>query len=53
MNFPKIDLSALPDLQTLTGAFGSLLTPGKIDGSDDSMIVMMVYIYEQFIDLVP
>lgn len=45
MNLPKIDLSALPDLETLTGVFGSLAH--KVDAtSDDTIIVVMAFIYD-------
>jgi hypothetical protein len=30
MNLPKIDISALPDLDTLTGMFGSLANPLRV-----------------------
>jgi len=43
MQLPKIDLSSLPDLTTLTGVFGSL--PSRI-GPDDSILILMAYIYE-------
>lgn len=46
MNLPSIDISALPDLSTITGVFGSV---GRvIDGasSDDTIIIMMVFVYE-------
>lgn len=46
MNLPKIDLSALPDLDTLTGVFGSLAAPAQATGSDDTIVVLMVFIYE-------
>ncbi len=46
MNLPKFDISALPDLDTLTGLFGSIVGPGKIVESDDSIIVLMVYLFE-------
>lgn len=46
MNLPKIDISALPDLDTLTGVFGSLLHPAQALMSDDSLIVLMAYLYE-------
>ena len=51
MNLPKIDLSALPDLNTLTGAFGSLFPPGSASGgtSDDTIVVLMVFVYERLI----
>jgi hypothetical protein len=46
MNLPKIDISALPDLDTITGIFGSLAHGAQVQGSDDSLIIMMVFIYE-------
>ena len=47
MNLPKIDISSLPDLDVLTGLFGSLkhFDPG-LAGSNDLISVLMVYIYE-------
>jgi hypothetical protein len=45
MELPIIDLSALPDLDTLTGMFGSLSNPLQALQSDDTIIVMMVYVY--------
>jgi hypothetical protein len=46
MNLPKIDLSSLPDLDTLTGLFGSLIHATQATYSDDSIISMMTYLYE-------
>lgn len=46
MNLPKIDLSSLPDLDTLTGLFGSLMHATRIVDSDDSIVVLMVYVYD-------
>lgn len=46
MNLPQIDVSALPDLDTLTGVFGSLAHPGNAVMSDDSIIILMVFLYE-------
>jgi len=46
MNLPKIDLSSLPDLDTLTGLFGSLLHASRIVGSDDSIVTLMAFVYE-------
>lgn len=46
MNLPKIDLSSLPDLDSLTGLFGSLLHATRITESDDSIIVLMTFLYE-------
>lgn len=47
MDLPNIDLSSLPDLQTLTGVFGSLLDTAK-GQSDDRIIVLMTYLYNVF-----
>ena len=46
MNLPKIELSALPDLDTLTGVFGSLAHPAQALGSDDTVVIVMVFLYE-------
>jgi len=46
MNLPKIDISALPDLDTITGVFGSLAHTAHVQGSDDSVISMMVFLYD-------
>lgn len=49
MNLPKLDVSLLPDLDTLTGVFGSLANFGRADVfDDDSIIVIMVFFYELF-----
>jgi hypothetical protein len=48
MNLPKIDVSALPDLDSLTGIFGSLLHPAQAVSSDDSLLILMVFVYEVF-----
>ena len=45
MTLPKIDLSALPDLSTLTGMFGSLVA-GDGPGHDDSIVLLATFIYE-------
>lgn len=44
MQLPKIDLSILPDLDTLTGMFGSLVQSAP--GHDDSVIILATYIYD-------
>lgn len=44
MNLPKIDLSSLPGLDTVTGLFGSLVSGGPT--VDDRVVVIMVYVYE-------
>lgn len=47
MNLPKIDISSLPDLDMLTGIFGSLKHFDlALAGSNDLIIVLMVYLYE-------
>lgn len=45
MDLPSIDLSSLPDLDTLTGLFGSLYDAGKAQ-SDDTIIVLMTFLYD-------
>jgi hypothetical protein len=45
MNLPIIEIASLPDLDTLTGIFGSLADPGNLR-VDDSFIDVMVYVYE-------
>lgn len=46
MNLPKIDVSALPDLDTLTGVFGSLSNPAQGLQSNDLLIMIMTFIYD-------
>ncbi len=46
MNLPKIDLSTLPDLDRLTGVFGSLSENAGLAASNDSIVVLMAFIYE-------
>ena len=46
MNLPKIDISALPDLDTLTGVFGSLAHPVQAMASDDTLLILMVFVYD-------
>lgn len=46
MNLPMIDLASLPDLNTLTGVFGSLLDAAKGQGSDDRVVVLMTFLYD-------
>jgi hypothetical protein len=43
MDLPKIELAGLPDLDVLTGAFGSL---GPLLSQNDSIIILATYIYE-------
>jgi hypothetical protein len=44
MKLPKIDLASLPDLQTVTGFFGSLHQ--RNPGHDDTIIVLMTIVFE-------
>lgn len=41
MSLPKIDISALPDLESPTGIHGSRLE----QRTDDPIVVMMTYLY--------
>lgn len=42
MKLPQIDLHTLPDLELMTGVFGTTRTPGH----DDAIIVMAVIVYD-------
>ncbi len=44
MNFPKIDLSALPGLETAKSLFGSITQAGA--NYDDRVVMIMVYIHD-------
>lgn len=46
MNLPKIDLSALPDLHSLTGIFGSIADVVRGQSTDDSLIALMTFVYD-------
>lgn len=46
MNLPKIDISSLPDLDTLTGLFGSLVHAARVQSSDDTLVILMTFLYE-------
>lgn len=46
MKLPKIDILSLPDLDVLTGVFGSIAHPIQALQSDDTLIVLMAYVYE-------
>jgi hypothetical protein len=46
MNLPKIDISTLPDLDKLTGVFGSLANPFRVMESDDTAVIIMVFVYD-------
>lgn len=45
MQLPKIDLGILPDLETVTGIFGSM-SPTAGPGHDDRVVIIMVYVYD-------
>ena len=45
MFLPKLALSALPDLSTLTGLFGSL-ADGRLHAHDDSIVILATFLYE-------
>lgn len=45
MTLPKLDLSALPDLPTLTGMFGSFAN-GHTPGHDDSIVILATFLYD-------
>ena len=45
MPLPKIDIASLPDLDQVTGAFGSLSDLATAY-TDDSLVILMVYVYE-------
>lgn len=49
MKLPSIDISVLPDLDKLTGVFGSVANPLQAMESDDSIIILMAFIYEVLI----
>jgi hypothetical protein len=44
MQLPKIDLSALPDLDTLTGLFGSV--GFELPGHDDTVVILATFVYD-------
>lgn len=46
MDLPMIDLASLPDLDTLTGVFGSMVNKARAGGSDDTIVILMTFIYE-------
>lgn len=43
MAFPKIDISALPGLDSVTGMFGSIVDGGPYN---DKILAIMVYVYD-------
>jgi DNA polymerase sigma len=46
MNLPTIDISTLPDLDKLTGVFGSFAQPLQAASSDDTIVIIMAFLYE-------
>ena len=44
MKLPAIDLTRLPDLDKLTGVFGSIQTEGP--AHDDSIVILGTYVFE-------
>lgn len=44
MNVPKIDISAVPGLESAQGLFGSLAQTTA--SYDDGVVVIMVYVYD-------
>jgi len=46
MNLPTIDISALPDLDQLTGLFGSVANPLQAMETDDTIFFLMVFLAE-------
>lgn len=46
MDLPKLDIAALPNLDTLTGLFGSLAEAGGLQRQDDSVLVLITFLYE-------
>lgn len=46
MKLPTIDISSLPELEQLTGVFGSVANPIQAAKSDDTIVVIMAFVYE-------
>lgn len=47
MQVPHIDLSLLPDLDTVTGVFGSMISTGpRMPGHDDSIVILATFVFE-------
>nr|WP_298896884.1 hypothetical protein [uncultured Altererythrobacter sp.] len=44
MNLPKIELDAIPGLDTATGIYGSVMQAAA--NYDDSVVAVMVIVYE-------
>ena len=47
MEFPSLDLAALPNLDSAVGMFGSLSDLATAH-TDDRIVILMVYVYEMF-----
>ncbi len=46
MTLPSIDIATLPQLDTVTGLFGSLLPGGLAQESGDVIVALMVFLYD-------
>jgi hypothetical protein len=46
MELPKLNSATLPDLDELTGVYGSQRHPAPAAGSDDSILILMAWLYE-------
>lgn len=47
MKLPKLDLAKLPQLDKLTGLYGSAAYTVYTLAADDTTIAMMVYVYDR------
>lgn len=47
MELPKLDIAALPELDSVTGLFGSLSDLTNVT-MDDRIVILMVFVYEAF-----
>ncbi len=45
MNLPQIDVSALPNLEVMTGVFGSLAHKAALV-SGDSTVIIITFLYD-------
>jgi hypothetical protein len=45
MNLPQIDVSALPNLDVMTGVFGSLANKATL-ASGDSTVIIITFLYD-------
>ncbi len=46
MKLPQIDVSSLPDLETLTGVFGSVAHPNLPAVAGDTTVILMVFVHD-------